>query len=165
MHWDTAESPYGIKVYKISLSSVFSFFKVSRLVSPRFSGKSIMVVPNHLFVHVPYYLSHSQLMALYGPRSLWPCPRNLGNMVMKWGAVNCIHIYICRYVYTYIYVERHREDFKSRIVLVWHNLTNSQAYYKAENLFSATHLLYSFSVLFPVRKHKNLAALMSRSKQ
>lgn len=36
------------------------------------------------------------------------------------------------YTYTYTYAEKHREDFKSRVVLVRQNLTNSQANHKAE---------------------------------
>lgn len=36
------------------------------------------------------------------------------------------------YTYTYTYAKKRREDFKSRVVVVWQNLTNSQANHKAE---------------------------------
>jgi len=54
------------------------------------------------------------------------------------------------YVYTYSYVEMHREDFKSRVLLVWQNLNNSQATDKAEK---HAHLLFLLPVLLSVQKH------------
>lgn len=66
------------------------------------------------------------------------------------------------YTYTYTYVERDREDFKSRVVLVQQNLTNNQATHKAEK---HAHLVYLLPVLFPLQNRRNLAALMARSRQ
>lgn len=53
-------------------------------------------------------------------------------------------------IYTYAHAEMHREDFKSRMVLVWQNLINNQATHKAEKCT----FIVLIACAVAVQKHK-----------
>lgn len=113
MHWESVlkvltESRW-IRVLSllIHIASLFTLQGHQASQAPFAFGKSMLIVSNHFFIHVPYSPNHSEFMVLNGQRSLWLCPNVLERSVV----MKQVNLYV--YTYTHTHVERHRGDFKS----------------------------------------------------